>query len=381
MSKAAKFKQIALHIPIDARTGWGVYGLNLALQAFSRGIAPLLLHRPDWATLSPLTGALLAAIDASVGAAKANPDGPVIFCLTNKMEGAEKVDAIRGTRKIGIAVFENGAFSAEAVAIGRKFDHLIAGSNWNAGILRRHGFENVSVVLQGYDPTFFSPGPRSGLWKNHFVIFCGGKLEYRKGQDIAMAAVREFQRRHPQTVLVTAWHNAWPLTMTEIAAGGLVDGPPPVRPDGSLDLTNWVHRHGIGFFIDLGQPWNWHLPPLLREMDVALFPSRAEGATNFAAVECLACGVPTILSANTGHLDILSDEICYPLRQQGRVRPTNFFPDVDDWGESSVDEILEHLERIYRDRDEARRRGAAAAEAMRKITWENQVGLLLEQIG
>jgi glycosyltransferase involved in cell wall biosynthesis len=380
VSGPPKFKQLAIHIPVDGRTGWGIYGQNLALQTFSRGIAPLMMIQPDWSTLSPLTGALLAAIDQSVGNAKANPGGPAIFCLTNQMQGAENAGSARGTRKIGIAVFENTQFSPEAVALGRAFDHLITGSNWNAGILRRHGFQNVSLVLQGYDPTFFYPGPRSGLWKNHFVIFCGGKLEYRKGQDIAIAAVREFQRRHPDTVLVTAWHNAWPLTMVEIGAAGLVEGPPPIRPDGSLDLTDWVHRHGVGFFIDLGQPMNWQFPPLLREMDVALFPSRAEGATNFAAVECLACGVPTILSANTGHLDILSDEICYPLKAQGPVRTTKFFPNVDGWGESSVDEILDRLEEIYRDRAAARRRGAAAADAMRRITWENQAGALLNAI-
>jgi glycosyltransferase involved in cell wall biosynthesis len=381
VSGTQPIKQLALHIPVDGRTGWGVYGLNLALQAFSRGIAPLLLIQPDWGTLSPLTGALLSAIDQSVAPMKANLNCPVIFCLTNQMQGAENAGKVGGTRKIGIAVFENPDFSAEAIALGRSFDQFITGSNWNADILRRLGFQNVSVVLQGYDPTFFHPGPKSGLWKNHFVIFSGGKLEYRKGQDITMMAVREFQRRHPETVLVTAWHNAWPLTMAEIGAAGLVDGPPPIRADGSLDLTEWVHKHGVGFFIDLGQPRNWQFPPLLREMDVALFPSRAEGATNFAAVECLACGVPTILSANTGHLEIISDDTCYPLKEQGPARATNVFPNVQGWGESSVDEILDRLEEVYRDRPAARRRGAAAADAIRRISWENQVGLLLSQIG
>ena len=50
---------------------------------------------------------------------------------------------------------------------------------------------------------------------------------------------------------------------------------------------------------------NVGMPHVLHEADVALFPNRAEGGTNLVAMECLASGIPTILSANTGHLDLL----------------------------------------------------------------------------
>ena len=43
--------------------------------------------------------------------------------------------------------------------------------------------------------------------------------------------------------------------------------------------------------------------------------------------------------------------------------------DIPGWGESDVDEIVDALERIYLDRDEARRRGLAGAQTLSRLTW------------
>ncbi len=87
------------------------------------------------------------------------------------------------------------------------------------------------------------------------------------------------------------------------------------------------------------------MPPILREMDVALFPHRAEGGTNLVAMECMATGVPAILYRNTGHLDLIRDENCYSLDDQ-RQAPNSWtsIGDVPCWGESQVDEVVERLE-------------------------------------
>src|SRR3546814_1575573 len=60
------------------------------------------------------------------------------------------------------------------------------------------------------------------------------------------------------------------------------------------------------------------MAPIVREMDAALFLSRCEGGTNLVAMECMACGVPTVLSANTGHLDLVGSGVCIPLETQRR---------------------------------------------------------------
>jgi glycosyltransferase involved in cell wall biosynthesis len=112
------------------------------------------------------------------------------------------------------------------------------------------------------------------------------------------------------------------------------------------------------------------MPAVLREMDVALFPNRAEGGTNLVAMEAMACGLPVILSRNTGHIDLIDGDNCYPLDDQ---RPASRgFAGIDGvpgWGESRIDEIVARLEQIFTDRAEARRRGQRAAEFMARLTW------------
>ena len=111
-------------------------------------------------------------------------------------------------------------------------------------------------------------------------------------------------------------------------------------------------------------------------MDVALFPNRCEGGTNVVAMEAMACGVPCILSANSGHLDIISDDNCYPLTEQAPM-PAEDDP-ADVWRESSLDEIIECLERVYTDRDDAARRGSAGSEFMTGLSWHAQVRKIVD---
>jgi glycosyltransferase involved in cell wall biosynthesis len=112
------------------------------------------------------------------------------------------------------------------------------------------------------------------------------------------------------------------------------------------------------------------MPPILREMDVAVFPNRSEGGTNLVAMECMACGVPTILSRNTGHLDLIEDGNCYALDRQAPVGGQGAgVGGTPGWGDSDVDEIVDALERAHADRSDARRRGLAGAATLSRFTW------------
>jgi glycosyltransferase involved in cell wall biosynthesis len=112
------------------------------------------------------------------------------------------------------------------------------------------------------------------------------------------------------------------------------------------------------------------MPPILREMDAAVFTNRSEGGTNLVAMECMACGIPVVLSRNTGHLDLIKNDNCYPLDDQRAVENRwNSVGDVACWGESQVDEVVERFEQIFADRETARKRGLRAARMMLGMTW------------
>jgi len=122
--------------------------------------------------------------------------------------------------------------------------------------------------------------------------------------------------------------------------------------------------------LDLGAVPNAMMPQVLREMDIAVFPNRSEGGTNLVAMECMACAVPTILSTNTGHLDLVEDDACFPLQIQRPVAGLGAgVGGTPGWGESNIEEIVSALEQAYADRAESRKRGERGAAKLAGFTW------------
>jgi glycosyltransferase involved in cell wall biosynthesis len=306
----------------------------------------------------------------------------VLYALGNNLEASGIENQITSACQIGVIFFEDTRITVEALEKAKKYSAIVAGSNWNADVLKSCGLTNVRMVNQGIDPAIFHPAPKSNLLGDRFVIFSGGKLEYRKGQDIVVAAFKQFRATHPDALLLTAWHNFWPQYMLGIEQTGNVAGLPNINRDGSLGISAWLIANGlpIDSFIDIGLIPNHLAGQILREADCAVFTNRCEGGTNLVAMESMACGIPTILSANTGHLDLIYSNICYPLFSQRRVKPTAHFPGVEGWGESDVEEVVAALEQIYTNREAAKLRGLAAANFMLDWTWKKQVKRFLNII-
>ena len=141
----------------------------------------------------------------------------------------------------------------------RYFNTLYAGSTWNAQVIR-----NASLTFFPEDPLevgVFLQGVNKDIWgeesvcsaaaaaKNdgEFIIFSGGKLELRKGQDLVIAAFKQFSLSHPNAKLMVAWQNDWPETLETISESPHVQGGAPKldTDTGTLDLTGWLEQNGI----------------------------------------------------------------------------------------------------------------------------------------
>ncbi|MEG4067956.1 tetratricopeptide repeat protein [Microcoleus sp. Pol11C2] len=386
---------IGISWPLSITSGWGIYAMNLTLQLRQNPAWEVALLAPPSITsdsMNPLHKSLLLPVIEKhkifQELVAANSDKqiscnfPVLYALGNNLASSGVDNQITSACQIGVIFFEDTRITAEALETAKKYRVIVAGSNWNADVLRSRGLTNVAMVHQGIDPTIFHPAPKSNLFGDRFVIFSGGKLEYRKGQDIVIAAFKRFRARHPEALLLTTWHNFWPQYMLGIEQTGNVAGLPNINRDGSLEISQWLVANGLqtDSFIDLGLIPNHLAGQILREADCAVFTNRCEGGTNLVAMESMACGIPTILSANTGHLDLIYSNICYPLSSQGRVKLTAPFSGVEGWGESEVAEVVEALEQVYTNREESKRRGLAAANFMLDWTWEKQVKRFLDVI-
>ena len=263
-----------------------------------------------------------------------------------------------------------------------QYDLIITGSTWNTDILKSKGISHVKNVFQGVDTSLFSPNIKVKLYPDRFTIFSGGKLEYRKAQDIVIAAFREFQLKYDDALLICAWNNQWLPIMRTISNSNHVNGAPESRLDGQINLSSWLEKNELpnNSFIDLGAPPNIDMPRYLASSDMAIFPNRCEPGTNLVAMEAMAAGIPVIISANTGHLDLIDEQNCYPLLKQTAVNPYPPYLSVDGWGEPNIQEILDHLESIYNDKVGASKRAKRGTESMRKFNWKYQIELLLKYI-
>jgi glycosyltransferase involved in cell wall biosynthesis len=300
-------------------------------------------------------------------------DGVVLHSLGNRFAGTAKPSegGLRG-HATGAATFFEDTILPDAARICADYAVIVTGSSWNEEVLRANGVSNVATAVQGIDPSVFHPAPRSGALDGRFVVFSGGKLEHRKAQDLVLLAFRAFAGRHPEAVLVTAWHSPWPSVALTVNRNPAV-APVALDDKGRIDTASWAGANGLRAdqFIDVGSIPNHLMARVVREADVALFPNRCEGGTNLVAMECLASGVPTIVSDNTGHKDLVATGAPYVLTRQRPVAAEGI--GTEGWGESDVEEIVEALERIWTDRAEARRRGEAGAAAMTRFGWRDYV--------
>ncbi len=284
-------------------------------------------------------------------------------------------------RSIGIVQTCDTAFDDASRTRASVCDAVLAGSTWMRERLVDAGIAKVGVYPVGVDTTLFTPAPKAGHLSQRFVIFSGGRLHHHKGQDIVLAAVRTFRKRHPETLLLTTWQTPWPEAIGDLTSAGHAKSSLDYY-GGKLDVVKWCADNGLpaGSVVDLGALDQAALAVVLREADVALFPNRAETDANPMLLECFASGVPVIASANTGHLDVVSAEYCYPLTEQNAVRSAAGGASTIGWGESSVDEIVAHLEAVYTRTSEARARATAAATFAKSFGWQVHAPRLLELV-
>ena len=384
-------QRLAVSWQLSDTHGWGIFGLNLVQNLLRSGpIRPLILSEPNLLEVSPdhidELRPLIAEMRQIMKAIKTQGQPAhsaqiaVLHALGVNFQHLEVSDLIRGGRNIGFTFFERGNFSAEALDRANAYDRILVGSSWNRDYGRAAGIRDIEFVSQGIDKSLFYPGQGSGAYRDRFVIFSGGKLELRKGQDLVVAAFKIFQARHPDALLMSSWQNGWPDSAMDITASIHVSAAPKVDADGNLMIAQWAADNNIpaDAFIDLGWLPNRTMPAVLRDMDAAVFPNRCEGGTNLVAMEAMACGVPCVLSANTGHLDIITDNNCFALEDQRPV--TNPNSDTSMWRESQVEQIVEQLEQIYTDRTKARQRGEAAAAFIGNLSWQKQTAALVASV-
>ncbi len=381
--------------PLATVSGYGIYGVEIAQSFFRRGGKKLLLTQPPVTlALPPLLELRLApALQlAPQFAALLRQDTnrverfpfPVLHGAGNDFAGFTGSDQVRGSPNIGCVAIEHLYCSPHGRAVAQNYDKLIAISQFNADWLKSLNIAPVVLCHQGIDTDLFYPQAKRGLFGDRFIIFSGGKFEFRKGQDIVLTAFKQFAAKYPEALLVCAWQGQSEPAPNLFAATGHIQDTPQADGKGGLAIAEWLQRQGLQphQFIALPYTHQMMMPPVLRECDAALFPNRCEGGTNLVAMEAMACGVPTLVADNTGQHDLVALAGAAPLtRQSPCLAPTAAAGTTTGWGECDVTECVVGLECIYHDSQAARAAAATVAAKMRDWQWDTLNAKLLAALG
>jgi glycosyltransferase involved in cell wall biosynthesis len=210
---------------------------------------------------------------------------------------------LQGRPTIACPVFENVEMVEANVGRLKGYDVVVVASRWNQEVLAGFGVE-AALCHEGIDPIIFNPSVRRKRDDGRFRVFSGGKVEWRKGQDLVIEAFKLFAEKHDDAVLVAAWGS--PFGASPDFEGRWDHGSPPGWHIGRPNFHAWTQRAGIKphQFEYVEQRPNWRMAEVYGGVDVALFPNRCEGGTNFVAMEAMACGVPTLISGGYGHGDL-----------------------------------------------------------------------------
>ncbi|WP_338430024.1 glycosyltransferase [Synechococcus elongatus] len=388
------YQPIGLDWSVSTYTGWGVFGTNLLVQFYNQGIWLPICLQPSYLQendLHPLSSRTILQTP--------------VFDIVNKSHHLEEIDKKTSNRLVILQVMMNNLlfrqydfpFDRRVGLIFMEDTHvddsnkeqanqlpiIISGSTWCNNLVAAHYQGHAYAIPQGVDPTLFQPSQATGYFGDRFVIFSGGKLEYRKGQDIVIESFKRFHQQHPDALLLCNWSTALSQYMNGLQHAGYVQDLPNIEGDLRSNIGQWLIENGLpeDSFYCLGFTPNIQMPYVLREAHAAIFPNRAEGGTNLVAMEAIACGIPALLSKNTGHLDLINRFGIDALAAQAPVTPHQPYVGTEGWGQSDPDEVVVWLEKVYQNYQEYKAIALSRSDAIRQtMSWETQVKEMMNVI-
>ena len=259
--------------------------------------------------------------------------------------------------------------------INQNVDELWVPSRFVRDVLGRCGVrsELIQVIPNGIDPSLFTP--KGAIQRPHAVrrfmfLFVGGAIR-RKGVDLLLEAYGEaFEPGEDVSLLVTALGSQAAYLHNSLLEQVMSYAWDPAAPH--LELLT-------------GELDDATLANLYRGCDAFVLPYRAEGFC-MPVLEAMACGKPVITTALGPSQEFCSPSTAYlvPAREcQVPEEPPAFGPLAGEftWFEPDVRELARTLRRVYENREEAARRGAAAAQKVREaFGWPAVTRLYRERI-
>lgn len=353
---------IALSLPVGDNHGWGICGSAIRRVLGEGNYLDLSNQNPQISDYPVVTRL------------------PMLHTIQGTNLLPSDLTRHSATRNVGLCFIEESELVKKYVPNGlRWFDHIITGSTWCTQVLLEAGLPNVSTALQGVDTQVFKPRTPADDEYSNFVIFTGGKMEFRKGTDVAMKAIGIMMQEHGDVVAVAAWFNPWRESRATMAQSQVISW------DGNLEST--LTLAGIDRTRLLGpvdQPiTHAEMAGLYYRSHIGLFPNRVEAGTNLVMSEFMACGKPVIAMCEHGHMDVVNPDSVFTLEKNdtriSAVKRGDLVQPVAKYWEPDLDEVVFNLEYAYQRWEMGEGLWDAPNRArMLEMTWSGCVESILE---
>lgn len=236
--------------------------------------------------------------------------------------------------KVNLAyTFFEYPLSDKSVENARKYDVVFCGSSWCLDRMIERGITNGVLLIQGVDEKTFMQRGRIPVGSGK-RIFSGGKFEYRKGQDLVIAAFREYLKIESSAHLVSSWCNPWPQLLQTMRESKCIKWD--AQGNNQVEFfSDLLKRNGIpkGSFSVLPPLGPIGLAEVMSTTDFGVFPNRCEGGTNLVLMEYAACQRGVVANTKTGHADV-SANIDYEIKAT---------EDYFHWAEQTPQDVLEAM--------------------------------------
>jgi glycosyltransferase involved in cell wall biosynthesis len=345
------------HSSFSSLTGYSgsSRALVLALEGQDVAVRPLYLFDSD-----DREAALFGPVDPRIAALQAGRmlrlDVPQVVYGRGDLFAKNS-----GSYRIGFTMIEVDRLPAGWVRQANLMDEVWTPTRWGAEVFRASGVARpVYDVPLGVDLAAFSPGPPREQMAGRTVFLSVFEWGARKGWDTLLRAYRAAFAPGDDVLLLLKIDCRAPATNPLRAMRGALPSPAPP----------------VGVIYNRPLPAA-RLAELYRGADCFVLPTRGEGWC-MPALEAMACGTPAMVTDWGGPTAFVGEESGYPLAIRGLTPAPLDEPLYAGarWAEPDVDHLVELLRRVHADRDEARAKGAAAAEAARRWGWASAAALI-----
>jgi len=274
----------------------------------------------------------------------------------------------RARRKVGFTMIEVDGFPSEWVRQANRMDEVWVPSEFN-----RQGFIDSGVkrpihrIPLGVDPNYFHPGIRGVPNGNgEFVFLSNFEWGERKEPWLLLKVFNdEFKAGEPVRLVCK-----------------IINKDPEVHVRREIANLRLKESGGkISFLFNREFPY-YQLGAFYRSADCFISAGRGEG-WDMPLMEAMACGLPAIATDWSAHTEFVHEGIAYPLRVRKTIPAVAKCPYYDGfrWADPDPEHLRFLLRQVYENREEARRRGAAAAEEVaRKWTWDSVAAKVVQRL-